>query len=469
MKQKRRRLNKLPDENEKIGLSLSVLSDWFDSMRISRGAYGGPVIHWWLCSFIYCGAGANWTYEGLIEAYLELHRKTRNDLWLKRASEAAKYLLSLQMFDGTYRNSFFELNPLQGSSSVHEAGVDLGLISLASYLESIGAHGKKYLDAARKNAEGSLFQRLWDSTAGAFRSADDTSLKSSYVFNIMATVAQVFLRLCQNDKEAKYQELVSSTLSYILRYQRKKQRDTLFGSFPQGLHDDNAYALYNARILTFLLDAYKILGDKKALDAAELCGLFLRKLERKEGGFSFFVDREGKIYDYPNLVGGVAEVVRALLELKNFSTEHSSFDEKPHIQWLLRFQDSIGGFRTGFGFNYNVEKTDYKDVFHICGWNDKIFRLLASLFRGHTLKERKGTEMKETCWIGKTEAIFIENDKQVIIREPCRDEKIIYKWNKGENLGFVDDQYLKYFVRITPAYSILGYNMRNIIKSTVRA
>jgi len=461
-------MGELSDPNEKIGLSLSALSDWFDTMRIRRGAYGGPVIHWWLCSFIYCGAGANWTYEGLIEAYLELHRKTRNDLWLKRASEAAEYLLSLQMPDGTYRNSFFELNPLQGSSSVHEASADLGLISLASYLESIGDHGGKYLDATLKNAERSLFQRLWDPTVGTFRSTDNILIKSSYVFNMMATVAQVFLRLYQSTQEAKYRKLVSSALSYILRYQRKSPHEILLGSFPQGLRDENAYALYNARILTFLLDAHKILGDEKALRAADLCGLFLKKLGRKGGGFAFFANREGKIYDYPNLVGGMAEVTRALLELRNFSTEHSSFDEKPHVQWLLGFQDSIGGFRTGAGFHYDVKKTDYKDVFHVCGWNDKIFRLLASLFQGHTLKEKIGTEMKETCWIEKTRATFIENDKQVIIQDPSEDQKIIYRWNKGENLGFVDDEYLKYFVRIAPAQSILGYNISDMIRSTVR-
>lgn len=454
--------------DDKIGLSLSNLSGWFESMRISPGAYGGPVVHWWLCSFIYCGAGANWTYEGLIEAYLELHRKTRNELWLKRASEAAEYLLSLQTPNGTYKNSFFEHNPLNGSSSVHEGGADLGLLSLASYLENIGEAGRKYLDAALKNAEGSLFQRLWDPTLGTFKSTDDTLLKSSYVFNIMATVAQVFLRLYQNTQEAKYRKLALSTLTYILRFQRKKSHEVLVGSFPQGLHDDNAYVLYNARILTFLLDAYKILGEEKALEAAELCDIFLRKLEKNKGGFSFFVDRKGKIHDYPNLVAGVAEVVRALLKLSNLSTGHSSFDEKPHIQWLLRFQDSIGGFRTGVGFHYDAEKIDYKDVFHVCGWNDKIFRLLASLFSGHNLKEKREIEMEEPCWIGKTKAIFIENDKQVSIQERSKNGKIVYKWNKGENLAFVDDQYLKYFVRITPVQSIISYNISNMIKSAVR-
>lgn len=438
-------------------------------MRIGIGAYGGPVVHWWLCSFIYCGAGANWTYEGLIEAYLELHKKTRNELWLKRASEAAEYLLSLQTPNGTYKNSFFEHNPLHGSSSVHEGGADLVLLYLASYLENIGEPGRKYLDAALKNAEGSLFQRLWDPTLGTFKSTDDTLLKSSYVFNMMATVAQVFLWLFQNTQKEKYRKLALSTLSYILRFQRKKSHDeVLVGSFPQGLHDDNAYAFYNARILTFLLDAYKILGEEKALEAAELCGTFLSKLEKTNGGFSFFVDRGGKIYDHPNLVGGVAEVVRAFLELRNLSPKHSSFDEKPHIQWLLRFQDSIGGFRTGVGFHYDAEKVDYKDVFHVCGWNDKIFRLLALLFNGHDLKEEKRIEMNEACWIGKTAAIFTENDKQVTIKEPSENGRIIYKWNKGDNLAFIDDKYLKYFVRIAPAQSFLGNNISNMIQSAVK-
>jgi len=157
-----------------------------------------------------------------------------------------------------------------------------------------------------------------------------------------------------------------------------------------------------------------------------------------------------------------------LSELGNFSTAQPSFDEKKHIEWLLGLQDSVGGFRTGVGFHYDPKKTDYKDVFHVCGWNDKIFRLLASLFHGQTLPQKPGAETKETCWIGKTKASFVENKKQVIIQEPYENGRIIYKWNKGENLGFVDDQYLPHFVRISPAQSFLSHSISDMIKPAVR-
>ena len=449
--------------HDKIGLSVSMLSKWFDTMQISKGAYGGPIVHWWLCSFIYCGPGANWTYEGLIEAYLELHRKTRNEVWLKHAMHAGNYLASVQMPDGTYKNSFFEINPLYGSSSVHEAGVDLGLLSLAFYLEGIGENirARKYLDVAMKNAEMSLYQRLWDPIIKTFRSTDDRLVRSTYVINIMATVAQVFLKLYSYTKKAKYLELVSSTLFFILRYQRTNPNSVLFGSFPQGLHNGDAFALYSARIASFLIDVYETLGEEKALEAAEFCGTFLRSLEQKDGGFACFVDRGGTIHNYPKLIGGVAETTRALLRLKNRSAHHSDFEEKTHIEWLLKFQDSIGGFRTGEGFHYNVERNDYKDLFHVCGWNDKVFRLLASLFRGHALKDEKISQMEEICWIGQAKALFTENENDVIIQD--RDGKIIYRWLKGDNLAFVDNNYLEYFLRMSPAQS----TAKSAIRSTV--
>lgn len=449
--------------HKRIGPSLSKLSKWFCSMQSPKGAYGGPIVHWWLCSFIYCGPGANWTYKGLIEAYLKLHRKTRNELWLKRAVDAGEYLVNAQMPDGTYKNSFFELNPLYGSSSVHEASVDLGLLSLAFHLAEIGESSSKYLNAAIKNAEISLYQRLWDPTLKTFRSTDGV-IKSSYVLNIMATVAQVFLELYSHTEKTKYRKLVSSTLSFILKYQRRRLGSVLFGSFPQGLHDADAYAFYNARVVSFLLDVYETLGEEKALEAAELCGKFLRGLERKNGGFAFLVDWRERVYEYPRLTGGVAEMITALLRLKKLSSHHSDFNEIPHIEWLLRFQDSVGGFRTGEGFHYDVNRKDYKDLFHVCGWNDKVFHLLASLFHGHTIKDERITPMETTCWIGQIKAFFIENEREVMIRNTNR--KTIYQWIKGDKLAFVDSNYLKYFARVSPAQArwISNSNIRSMIR-----
>lgn len=444
--------------DDKLGPSLSMLSSWIETMQILPGAYGGPVVHWWLCSFIYCGSGVNWTYEGLLEGFIELHKKTKDDVWLKRAIEAANYIREAQMPDGTYKNSFFESNPAYGSSSVHEASVDLGMISLASHLEEIGEDGGKFIDSVVRNAEMSLFQRLWNPSLGTFRSTGNSMIKSSYVFNAMATVAQVFLRLYSIKGETKYRELVSSTLSFILRYQRKTPNDPVLGSFPQGLHDSTAYTLYNARILTFLNEAYKTFGEQSTLVAAQHCGDFLRRLEHNEGGFSFFADAKGRICNRPNLIGGVAEAVRALRELQHLSSQLSSFDENPHIEWLLRFQDPVGGFRTGFGFHYDAAKNDFKDLFHVCGWNDKVFRLLSSVFQGGTLRSNAVATMKEPCWIGNTRTYFIEDEHEISIQDDK--EKKLYMWKKGENLSYVDNHYLKYFARICPAQSISGYDVR---------
>lgn len=161
------------------------------------------------------------------------------------------------------------------------------------------------------------------------------------------------------------------------------------------------------------------------------------------------------------MIGGVAEAVRVLLELKYVSSQHSSFDETPHIEWLLKFQDPVGGFRTGFGFHYDVTKNDYKDLFHVCGWNDKVFRLLSLVFQEGTLRSNIATSMKEPCWIGNTKAFFIEDDNEIVIQDGK--ERNLYVWKKGENLSYVDSHYLKYFARIGPAQSISGYDVRAIL------
>ena len=434
---------------DKLETSLSILIKWFDTMRAAPGAYAGPIVHWWQCSFLYCGPGVNWTYEGLLESFAELYKKTKYEYFIQRAVEAGSFILKSRLPSGLYENSFFELNPLTDTSSVHEAGVALGLISIGTTLDSIGLKGKPWINAARNHAEEILYQLLWDPTVKTFRSGYGNIVRGGYILNIMATISQVFLKLYHFLRKQSYKEAVLHVLQFILKYQRRSGNDLLDGSFPQGLHDLNAYSLYNARVVNFLLDVYEYLEEDRALEAAEGCGNFLLRLEDEDGGFALLADRKGRIYRRPKLIGGCSEVIRALIRLKSYSSDFKNFDEWKHINWLLKFQDSIGGFRTFKGLHSDESKVDYKEVFHVCGWNDKILRLLSLIYEGSSIQLQQ--EIQEThieCWLGNKKSFFIENEKEVMIKDLT--ENIIYRWTKGENLADVNSKYLNFFTRPTP-------------------
>ncbi len=43
---------------------------WLEGSRVEYagggGGYGGPVVHWWRDSLLFCGPGFDWRYEGVI-------------------------------------------------------------------------------------------------------------------------------------------------------------------------------------------------------------------------------------------------------------------------------------------------------------------------------------------------------------------------------------------------------------------
>src|SRR5215212_2608946 len=142
-----------PIDGASVARVVLGLDRWFDAMRATwpTPGYGGPVVHWWNHCLAYRGAGLDWRYEGIVDGYLTLWRRTGDRRWLVKAMRAGDDLVEGQLANGCFRNSMFELNPGDGGTP-HEAAADIGLLLLARALREIGDPcADRYQTAAERN------------------------------------------------------------------------------------------------------------------------------------------------------------------------------------------------------------------------------------------------------------------------------------------------------------------------------
>jgi hypothetical protein len=150
------------DEGEVARVVLG-LDRWFDAMRVTwpTPGYGGPVVHWWNHCLVYRGAGLDWRYEGIVDGYLTLWRRTGDRRWLAKATRAGNDLVEGQLANGCFRNSMFELNPGDGGTP-HEAAADVALLLLAQATRTDNDMGSNhFLAAAQRNLRLHFMGRLW--------------------------------------------------------------------------------------------------------------------------------------------------------------------------------------------------------------------------------------------------------------------------------------------------------------------
>src|SRR5688572_4549089 len=150
--------------------------------------YAGPVTHWWQSCLLYCGPMFDWRYEGIITGYLQLFQKTADLRGLRRALAAADDIHCAQLPDGRFRNSSFEIGPIEGGTP-HEAAVCIGLLELARTLRAMGdARWTSYRDIAERNIMHYQIGQLWDGSA--FR---DQAWNRTVVANKNATTLEALL------------------------------------------------------------------------------------------------------------------------------------------------------------------------------------------------------------------------------------------------------------------------------------
>jgi hypothetical protein len=364
----------------RVTAAVAGIDRWLNGSRVETPTpgYGGPVVHWWNHSLAYRGAGLDWRYEGIIDGYLTLWRRTGDSLWLHRARRAGNDLVAGQLPEGNFRNSAFELNPATGGTP-HEAAADVGLLLLTV---ALGVEdGRQYFEAAHRNLESYLFRRLWDKQSHSLR---DGIGADSFVPNKAATFIEAVLLLSEaTDDPGLVERYAIPTADKIRAMQVVEVGDVLDGAIAQYRFGDRFFAayfpLYIARCVPALLRMTEVTGNQEYCKAARRAIAFLQRALLPDGGFPHVLYPRGRRNLYPRWIAGAGDAVRAFDLARAAGIEA---DPLLTIGWILRGARADGRIATAEGFGRVVpiisRRDRFADEIGVAGWIDKAFRALAA-------------------------------------------------------------------------------------------
>ncbi len=426
-------------QDDAASKALARLVVWLDTMRTTAG-YSGPVVHWWQSVLLFTGVGLDWRYEGIISGYLNLHRATGADYWLRLACRAGGDLVAGQLPLGNFRNSAFELNPATGGTP-HEAACDLALLRLAARLKQLGrqSEGDIYLEAARANLTQYHMARLWQDQ----HSFAEPGAARAFVPNKAATIAEAMFLCYELSGESSWLTYALAGLERLLQHQRSGRLDGAIAQYsePAYPHGQGKYfPFYIARCVPALLQVGRISGDGRFTQAAERALQFILAHQRADGSFPQVVYAGGRCADYPTWVAGLADILRVLREAQaqwpNWT--ELAVAEQQGCAYLLAGQLPSGGFRSGYGFAAQVSQQqrdirgdDLRDLLPVCGWNDKAFAYLSAIYdAGGPLPSAEIADWELPCSYAGQPLICAETASRIYARRPAGE--IVYDWVKGE-------------------------------------
>jgi hypothetical protein len=418
-----------------VDLAVARLERWLESMRGPDG-YGGPVVHWWQDCLAFCGAGLDWRYEGIIAGYVALFERTGQPAWLEKARRAGDDLLRGQRADGTYRNSRFELNP--GSRGTpHEAAADVGLLLLARALRD-HRHGEwePYLRAAERNLRDFYLLRLWSASEHRFR---DDIRQPFFVPNKAATLIEALCLASDLTGDDEWlQRYVRPTADAIVEHQVVAPGNHLDGAIAQGslgrqmIH--KYFPFYNARCAPGLIQAYHHLGDPRYAEAALKAMTFVARHCDADGGFPQVLYAHGTTNRYPRWIAACGDILRGVDLLRPYGLD---FPAESTLQRILNAQLPTGAFAIASGFSSQVSQKepggtpDARDLMPVVGWNDKIFRYLASKAASIPSDVDSPSALEAPCsWQGQ-DAIVVDDSRCLRIQARGRRRRDLYYWQKG--------------------------------------
>ena len=410
-------------------VNVYALDRWLDTMRSPIG-YGGPVAHWWQQSLMFCGAGFDWRYEGIITGYLALWQRTGAQTWLDKACRAGDDLLKAQMENGNFPNSAFESNP-STAGTPHEVACDVGLLRLGEALQHHNAEAAEpYVRCAERNLQSFYIEQLWDAKQKRFRDGVGTD---TFVPNKAATACEAFFLWAKlRQREDLVEQYVLPTLNHILDHQLQAT-GKLHGAIAQNSLNqrrvDKFFPIYIARCVAALLQGYEWTKDERWVAGAQAAIAFIVRWVQVDGSIPTVVYQDGSINSGHVWRAALGDVLRAAQLLRSY---HFTASTDPIDELFCNSQDSSGAFQTASGFAAQAggripALPDVRDVLHVVGWNDKAFRYLAE-FGDLLAPDGANSAFEQACTFRGQRVQFRETSTLLTI---SAQSKLIYRWQKG--------------------------------------
>lgn len=355
--------------------ALGALEGWLESLR-GEGGYYGPAVGLRGAVLAWCGPAHDWRWEGLLDGWVARHRTTGEPVYLERIEQAFRDLQAAQLADGSFRNSCFELNPLEGGMP-HEPAVMAATLRAGRYLRELGRNWPDGTGSMLERfVEQRLVQALWNKTLQTF----NNWLQSDFAVYSPPAVASIVETLFEYGDLAgqaeRWTPYIAGAAESLLKCQFRD--GPLAGALPVSSTDRASASPYlAARCLPALLRLHRATGDGRFADAGDRLAGFVTRNFQAGGGIACmaFAGRPDRVA--PRYTGATAGALGLLCRMERADEALC----RTQLDWLLARQSDAGGFDTAVGFGpggARRQPPDWRDVLPVCGWAAPVYALLAN-------------------------------------------------------------------------------------------
>ncbi len=409
--------------NGSVDMAVGRLEGWLATMGGSAGYYG-PVVGLRGVSMAWCGIGYDWRWEGLLDGWTTLHRRTKDPVHLDRMDAALNALTSAQLANGTFCNSYFENNPFEGGMP-YEPALMAAVLRTLSYMREI-AHPWPVgtAEMVERFVEERLIKELWNKVLKTF----NNWMQSDFERYSPPAVAAIVEILCDYAKLTDSAErlapyIVGAANSLLACQFRDGPR---MGALPLSNQEGSDVSpCMAARALPAFARLQQQTGDARFATAGDALERFVRNSFLPDGGIAVMAFAHRSTRLAPLFVGATADTLRSFERAGRYDATLM----RTQIPWLLSHQTASGGFDTAVGFEDgrgSKRLPDWRDVIPVCGWTDKIYGLLAGLVE-KPVSLVSGGPVSRSVRVRGEEALFMEDNVSMTLQSKNTDW---FNWRK---------------------------------------
>lgn len=389
--------------------------------------YTGPIAHWWESNFLYTGPLYDWRYEGIIDGYRLLFRKTGCLSYLYKAIRAADVVIAAQLSDGRYRNSSFQFGPVAGGTP-HEAAIDAALFRLAEDLRTIDhKRAARYERAGLMNIREYWVRTLWTGSGFADQPTNPVLVANKHGTLLEALCAGGLVDGC-------WSQYIDTCVQVIFVCQ-VPHGPQAGGTIHRGIGPSRlAIPIYTARAMNGLVSLYER-DPRPELKEAVLRSLPFFARTVGDHGVIWGIYGDGRRARSPEMIAGSGDVLRLLWRVRDWDSSANALLEG-HLDKILRQQQPGGGFPTAAGFavkgrDLSPHCDDVRDVVPVVGWVDKMFRALVLLSDAGPTRHKPIAPQPYRRVVGWRGHPVTWEETPTDIRI-LRKNQVVYHWPKGQ-------------------------------------
>jgi hypothetical protein len=398
--------------NDTIEAAVGRLEGWLATMGGPDGYYG-PVVGLRGVSMAWCGIGHDWRWEGLLDGWTTLHRRTQDAVYLERMDAALNALKSAQLANGTFCNSYFENNPFEGGMP-YEPALMAAVVRTLQYMKEI-AHPwpDGTAEMVERFVEQRLIKELWNKVLKTFNNwmqSDFERYSPPAVAAIVETLYGYAKLTASSERLAPYLEGAANSL-LASQFRDGSRAGALPLSNQEGSDVSPCMA---ARALPAFALMQQHTGDVRFAAAGDALACFVSNSLLPDGGISYMAYARRPPRTAPLFVGATADTLRSLERAGRVDAAVM----RTQLTWLLSHQTASGAFDTAVGFDDGRggrRQPDWRDVIPVCGWADKVYGLLAGLVE-KPVSIVSGGQVCRNVRVRGEEAVFMEDNESMTLR-----------------------------------------------------